>query len=190
VNFGSHVDGIVAVSAALVNAATPGKRQGRAYELPPAGQLATEIGEALQLSSRYAGPPAANRVRAFVEVAEVVRPVYERLDTGDVDAAARAVNGLLARYGARPKLERHDGQPWHLHFHGPAAEDRSGWGGSVAMALATVLGSDYADRLGVCAAPSCDRVFVDVSRNGTRRFCSEACQNRVKAAAHRARQRP
>jgi predicted RNA-binding Zn ribbon-like protein len=34
----------------------------------------------------------------------------------------------------------------------------------------------------------CDRVFVDVSRNGTRRFCSETCQNRVKVAAHRARQ--
>jgi hypothetical protein len=32
-------------------------------------------------------------------------------------------------------------------------------------------------------------VFVDVSRNGTKRFCSTACQNRVKAAAFRARQR-
>jgi predicted RNA-binding Zn ribbon-like protein len=55
--------------------------------------------------------------------------------------------------------------------------------------MATVLGSEYADRLGVCAAPACDRVFVDVSRNGTKRFCTEACQSRVKAAAHRARQR-
>ena len=30
---------------------------------------------------------------------------------------------------------------------------------------------------------------VDVSRNGTRRFCSTACQNRVKAAAFRERQK-
>jgi predicted RNA-binding Zn ribbon-like protein len=37
--------------------------------------------------------------------------------------------------------------------------------------------------------PECDRVFVDVSRNGTKRFCSTACQNRPKAAAFRARQR-
>jgi predicted RNA-binding Zn ribbon-like protein len=30
-------------------------------------------------------------------------------------------------------------------------------------------------------------VHVDASRNGTRRFCSTACQNRVKAAAYRGR---
>jgi hypothetical protein len=30
-------------------------------------------------------------------------------------------------------------------------------------------------------------VYVDTSRNGTRRFCSTSCQNRVKAAAFRAR---
>ncbi|HEX8935998.1 MAG TPA: CGNR zinc finger domain-containing protein, partial [Pseudonocardiaceae bacterium] len=48
-------------------------------------------------------------------------------------------------------------------------------------------GSDCASRLGVCSAPRCDRVYVDASRNGTRRFCCTACQNRVKSAAHRAR---
>jgi predicted RNA-binding Zn ribbon-like protein len=32
-------------------------------------------------------------------------------------------------------------------------------------------------------------VFVDLSRNGSRRFCSAACQNRTKAAALRARRR-
>ncbi|WP_456236959.1 CGNR zinc finger domain-containing protein [Actinomadura physcomitrii] len=32
-----------------------------------------------------------------------------------------------------------------------------------------------------------DRVYVDTSRNGKRRFCSTACQNRVKTAAFRAR---
>jgi predicted RNA-binding Zn ribbon-like protein len=46
--------------------------------------------------------------------------------------------------------------------------------------------TDQQDRLGVCAAPRCDRVYVDTSRNATRRFCSTACQNRVKAAAFRA----
>jgi predicted RNA-binding Zn ribbon-like protein len=51
-----------------------------------------------------------------------------------------------------------------------------------------VLDCEYADRLGVCSAESCDRVFVDTSRNGTRRFWSTACQNRIKAAAFRHRQ--
>ena len=35
--------------------------------------------------------------------------------------------------------------------------------------------------------PSGDRVYVDTSRNATRRFCSTACQSRTKAAAFRAR---
>jgi len=56
-----------------------------------------------------------------------------------------------------------------------------------ATGLAVVLGTDMYKRLGVCTASRCDRVYVDVSRNGTRRFCSTACQNRVKAAAFRAR---
>jgi predicted RNA-binding Zn ribbon-like protein len=50
-----------------------------------------------------------------------------------------------------------------------------------------VLGGSGADRLGICTAPACDRVFVDASRNGTRRYCSTSCQNRVKTAAFRAR---
>ena len=115
--------------------------------------------------------------------------MFELVQRGDLDAASRTVNKLLERYRPTPYLDHHDGEPWHLHFHGDEAADRSGWGGGVAVALAGVLGSEYADRLGVCEAPACDRVFVDVSRNGTRRYCSTACQNRVKAAAHRARQR-
>jgi predicted RNA-binding Zn ribbon-like protein len=51
-----------------------------------------------------------------------------------------------------------------------------------------VLGSEESGRLGVCTAARCDRVYVDISRNATRRFCSTTCQNRVKAAAFRERQ--
>jgi predicted RNA-binding Zn ribbon-like protein len=57
------------------------------------------------------------------------------------------------------------------------------------LALAYVLGSPGRDRLGVCSAAGCDRVFIDRSRNGARRFCSAACQSRTKAAAFRARHR-
>ena len=70
------------------------------------------------------------------------------------------------------------------------AADRSlpnGWAAGCATGLAVVLGGDLHDRLGVCTAPRCDRVYVDTSRNGTRRYCSTSCQNRVKTAAFRAR---
>ena len=86
-------------------------------------------------------------------------------------------------------MARHDGQLWHVHFRGaggPAAE----WAGACAAGLGIVLGSDARHRLGLCTAPRCDRVYVDTSHNGSRRFCSTACQNRVKAAAFRARGQP
>jgi len=188
VNFGSHTDTVVAVAAALVNVATPGDRQGRPYPVPDGEDLVAGVRAAVRTNSRRpVEVPAAHRIPAFVELAERVRPVFEAVDAGRLDDAAEIANALLGRYVPTPYLDRHDGEPWHLHFHGRDTVDRSGWGGGVSVGLATVLGSEYADRLGVCAAPACDRVFVDVSRNGTRRFCSTACQNRVKAAAHRAR---
>jgi predicted RNA-binding Zn ribbon-like protein len=99
------------------------------------------------------------------------------------------VNDVLSVTGAIPVLSRHDGAAWHLHFHAPDATWAVSWAGSMSTALAIVLGSPAHDRLGVCSASVCDRVYVDVSRNGARRFCSTACQNRVKAAAFRERQK-
>lgn len=188
-NFGSHTDAVVGVAAALVNIATPGERQGRPYAVPTGKDLTTAVGQALPSTGRASSALPASRVHAFLELAAAVRRVFELVDQESFDEASEAVNALLARYEPAPYLDRHDGQPWHLHFHGRDAADRSGWGGGISVGLATVLGSDYADRLGVCNASACDRVFVDVSRNGTRRFCSTTCQNRVKAAAHRARAR-
>ena len=74
-----------------------------------------------------------------------------------------------------------------MHFHGTDDSLATGWAAGCATGLALALGSDLAGRLGVCAADRCDRVYVDTSRNATRRFCSTACQSRTKAAAFRAR---
>jgi predicted RNA-binding Zn ribbon-like protein len=184
VNFNSHTDAVVAASAELVNTATPGSRRGRPYPLPDEGELAKALTTALRAHGRM--DPA--QARKLVAAAGRLRIVFERAARGDIDAAARNVNALLDELRPTPYLERHDGEPWHLHYHGRDQDFADGWAASCAIGLATVLGSEYADRLGVCSAPGCDRVFVDVSRNGMRRFCSTACQNRVKAAAHRARQ--
>jgi predicted RNA-binding Zn ribbon-like protein len=184
VNFNSHTDVAVAVSAELVNTATPGSRRGRPYAIPEDPQLAP----ALTTGLRARGHLDAMQARKLVAAAARLRVVFEQAGRGDIDAAARTVNALLDELRPTPYLERHDGEPWHLHYHGRDQDVADGWAASCAIALATVLGGEYADRLGVCSAPECDRVFVDVSRNGTRRFCSTACQNRVKAAAHRARQ--
>jgi predicted RNA-binding Zn ribbon-like protein len=188
VNFNSHIDTVVTVAVLLVNTLTPGEAHGRAYT-PPGG---SQLGEAAAAALR-AGRPGTRRVGAQ-EAAELsatagaLRAVFEAVAAGDVDRAAEIVNALLVRTGARPHLDKHDGEPWHLHFTSADDSLAHGWAAGCATGLAVVLGSELYGRLGVCAAPHCDRVYVDTSRNGIRRFCSASCQSRVKTAAFRARQ--
>ncbi|MCP9965399.1 CGNR zinc finger domain-containing protein [Actinomadura madurae] len=176
----------MASAVKLVNGLTEGERRGRPYTLPTGEGLVAVGMQVLQDIGRHAGL-TADEAAELAAVARELRVVFEAVAAGDVDAAAGQLNRLLARTRARPRLERHDGEPWHLHFHGEGGAVTADWGASCAAGLAVVLGGETHDRLGVCTAPHCDRVYVDTSRNGTRRFCGTACQNRVKAAAFRAR---
>jgi hypothetical protein len=176
VNFDSHTSGVVTKTVEAVNTLTPGHAQGREYPTPDLREF----------------DPTANLddLRELSTYALDLRAVFEAVDAGDIDAACTRVNTLLRETNAAPVLIRHDDEPWHLHFHAPGVSWARGWVAPMATALAVVLGNPVHDRLGVCTAPACDRVYVDVSRNGTKRFCSTACQNRVKAATFRARHRP
>jgi len=185
VDFNSHTDTVVRTAVELVNLLTEGEERGRAYR-PPGG---TERAD--RLNTVFASAGSRTRVteaegEAFCAVAVRLRGAFTAIAAGDIDTAAHLVNGMLKATGARPSLERHDGEAWHIHFH--AADEQSrvdGWAAGCATGLAIVLGGEHYDRLGVCTAPHCDRVYVDTSRNGSKRFCSTACQNRVKAAAFR-----
>ena len=153
-NFNSHTDVVVRVAVDLVNLLTPGEERGRRYAPPEADERTAAVGAVL----RGAGGREATweEAASLCFVAAELRGVFEAVSTGAVDEAAGQVNALLVRTGARPELERHDGEPWHLHFH---AADRSlpnGWAAGCATGLAVVLGGDLYDRLGVCTAPQCD----------------------------------
>lgn len=186
-NFSSHIDSVVTVAVRLVNALTPGEVHGRTY-LPPDGvALATLATEALRFGRPDTRDVSPDEAAELGEFAWALRLVFADVAAGRLDQAAEQVNGLLGATGARPMLDKHDGEPWHLHFHGASESLTTGWMAGCATGLAVVLGSDLYGRLGVCTAERCDRVYVDTSKNGTRRFCSTACQNRVKAAAFRAR---
>ncbi|HEX2131580.1 MAG TPA: CGNR zinc finger domain-containing protein [Actinophytocola sp.] len=164
----------------LINDVTPGERHGKPFPAP--ADLRAAVSDALP-------PPRPTEAEA-VELAAWaarLREVVELVDAGEVDTACTTLNTIMRETEAMPTLSRHDGEPWHLHFHSADAAWAVSWAASMATALAIVLGNASIDRLGICNAPACDRVYVDVSRNGTRRFCSTACQNRVKAAAFRAR---
>ena len=151
---------MVRVAVALVNLLTPGEDRGRGYQPPEADERTAAVGAVLRASG--------GREATWEEAAELcfvaaeLREVFEAVSTGAIDDAAARVNA------ASKSLP-------------------DGWAAGCATGLAVVLGGDLHDRLGVCTAPRCDRVYVDISRNGTRRYCSTSCQNRVKTAAFRAR---
>jgi predicted RNA-binding Zn ribbon-like protein len=190
VDFTSHTSTVVTVAVRLVNALTRGEAHGRPY-LPPAGSaLPVAVTAALRAGGSDVRDVTPGEAAGLGAAATAIRSVFDAMAAGRTDAAARLVNEMLASTGARPRLDRHDGQPWHLHFHGAEDSLVTAWAAGCATGLAVVLGSDQQGRLGVCTAPRCDRVFVDTSRNASRRFCSTSCQNRVKAAAFRAARRP
>jgi len=183
------MDAVVTVAVRLVNTLTAGEAHGRPYAPPEARARPAAVTAALRAGRRDTREVSPDEAAEFAAVAEGLRAVFDAMAADRTDAAARLVNDMLAATGARPHLDRHDGEPWHLHFHGAEDSLVTGWAAGCATGLAVVLGSDLQGRLGVCTAPRCDRVFVDTSRNATRRFCSTSCQNRVKTAAFRAARR-
>ena len=102
------------------------------------------------------------------------------------DEAARLLNQLLDVVVTHPYITDHDGRH-HLHYAPAEAAPLHRVQASTAMGLAIVLCDYGMARLGVCRAADCECVYVDVSRNAQRRFCSESCANRTNVAAFRAR---
>jgi hypothetical protein len=103
------------------------------------------------------------------------------------DDAVTEVNAILAEANALPRLVRHDDLDWHVHavsLDAPLAERILV---EAAMALVDVIRADQMERLQECAADDCAGIFLDLSKNGSRRFCSTRCGNRIAARAHRAR---
>ncbi|MEV5611206.1 CGNR zinc finger domain-containing protein [Streptomyces sp. NPDC052225] len=184
--FDGHVVTLLDAAVSLVNTLTDGARQGRPYAAPHGDQLPPAVHEALPLASQRA-TVEPDHAAYLADAARQMRAVFEAVDSGDLDRAAQTVNALLRTTGARPQLDRVDGEPWQLHFHGSDDSLSVGWSAGCATALALAVGSDLAGRLGVCTASNCDRVYVDNSRNAVRHFCSDACRSRIKAAAFRAR---
>ncbi|MGF1430600.1 CGNR zinc finger domain-containing protein [Kitasatospora sp. LaBMicrA B282] len=114
----------------------------------------------------------------------------EIFTAGSTAAAAELVNTLVAAVNATPRLTDHDGHGWHMHYFAPHAALADHLAAELGMALGLILMAGERERLRRCEAPDCARVFVDLSRNRSRRYCdSRTCGNRMHVAAYRARQR-
>jgi predicted RNA-binding Zn ribbon-like protein len=190
VAFGSDLVARIEVAASLVNELATSTAGGRPVRAPESDEELRDRAErALSDADALRSPLDVERARGLEQLARQLREIFVAVHERRDDDAGALLNKLFARSGATPHLHRTGTEPLHLHFHRPDAGFVQGWTAGCAVGLAYALGSGYGDRLGVCAAPDCERVFVDLSRNGSRRFCSTPCQNRVKAAHYRARQR-
>lgn len=149
----------------------------------------------------------ATAVQAFVEhhhVSDVDPDDYGRLQplhevrgrlralfgVPDPAQTATRVNSLVAQAPMCPRLSDHDGYGWHLHYFSPGSSLAEHLAVDGGVAIAHVVAAGEADRLRMCAAPDCDCVLVDLSRNRSKRYCdARTCGNRLNVAAYRERKR-
>jgi predicted RNA-binding Zn ribbon-like protein len=125
----------------------------------------------------------ARRVRA------ALRGLAERGSTSAKvrDEAIAEINRVLGRSAGTRRLEQLS--PDHfVRVFVPTGDAFAGLMIPIAESAADSLVLDELARVRRCADPRCTRVFLDTSRNGTRRWCDMGtCGNRAKAARHRAR---
>ena len=132
---------------------------------------------------------AHERTEAGLRSVHELRGRLRRLWDADEDEVAGTVNALLREAHALPQLVRHDGSPWHLHATSPDAPLATRMAVEAAMALADVVRTGELGRLRVCTFEDCGNVFVDLSKNRSKRFCDGSCSNRSAVGAYRARRR-
>ena len=106
----------------------------------------------------------------------------------DERTATALINELLERYEVKPYLTDHDGR-WHFHYAPEDAPLGRRVATDVVVGLAALIAEYGFERFGICAADNCGDVYVDMSRNKSRRYCNDVCSSRTNVAAYRARAR-
>lgn len=167
--------------AAVANTA-PCIWRDRAEHLPDVASLARLLADHGLTSD---GLSQADVMRAR-ELRDALRAPFE----ADTDTAcAEAVDDLLAQLSPVPRLEP-AGDGWEIRLRSPSLRPIDDRLATAAYALAQLIATDGRRRLHRCAAEHCQGLFVDPTRNRSRRFCMpELCGNRTNVAAHRDRHR-
>jgi predicted RNA-binding Zn ribbon-like protein len=179
VDFTHYSDDYAQAAADLVN--TKGSTTGNEY-------LGTsEEVVAFLAAHGYPGVKAVSRadIAELHDLRERLRLIFHAADRAE--AAAR-LNDLLEGLDVRPYLTDHDGH-WHLHYAPMEVSIGTRLAAGAAAGLALVIAEHGFDRLGTCAADTCKDVFVDMSRNRSRRYCDDNCSSRTNVAAYRARRK-
>lgn len=176
----------VATAMDLANTWRPVRGEDDLETLP---QLRTFLVDHLPAGERDVSPPLTDadltEVRA---VRATVRTVLETAGT-DADRAAEIVNAGLRHHRVVPTIRR-DEDEWWADVVADADRPAAHLAAVTLGALAAVITTLGPDRLGVCAGASCRATLVDLSRNGSKQYCTRTCAHRASVAAYRSRRRP
>lgn len=147
-----------------------------------AGALDPAEARALRAWSAAHPRAAARALAGAFEVREAIAAVFQAVARGEnvppaplarLDAACRAAWKARA---LRPEGRR---AAWGWRDDPPATE-RPAW--AAALDAARILTSDDRERVRQCSDAQCGWLFLDSSRNGSRRWCTmKGCGNRNKA---------
>ncbi len=131
--------------------------------------------------------PDATDLATIQQLSADLREVVE---VEDDELAAQRMDDLLDSVRPHASLIADDEGGWHIRLAAGAGLDPvARLSAEATLGLALALQHHGRDRLRRCAADPCREIFIDLSRNGSRRFCSERCSNRHNVAAFRERQR-
>ena len=123
-------------------------------------------------------------VESFRSLRARLRMAFEA--SSEADAVAH-LNQILAEHPTVSELAQVQGT-WRFHHRASHPTDvAAALAPECAIALLAAIRDRGWQRLGICSAAPCTCVFVDQSRNRSRRYCSDLCNDRVSQAAHRRR---
>jgi predicted RNA-binding Zn ribbon-like protein len=179
VDYGSYTDASVQLMVELANSYDP--RNDPPEQLPDAAAVT-----AFLRRHRMLGPNLV-RERDVAELHRLRAHLRRVFEAADETTALTELNGLLADAGITPWIARTPGGR-EIYFAPQDAPLARRVTCDAGLGLAMMM-TDHADRLKICAAPGCTNVFVDESRNRSRRWCSDRCGGRVNVAASRSRKR-
>ncbi len=155
-----------------------------------AGALSGEEAASLLREAVRRPTEATETFTGTIALREAMYRVFSAITTdaappeGDFARLNGAIRDAMARSRFAPAGE-HFTWDWERD---PAALDGMLW--PVAWSAAELLTSEELGRVHECAGTDCSWLFVDMSKNGSRRWCEmRSCGNRAKARRHRERQR-
>lgn len=148
----------------------------------------TTVADLDDLLSRHPYTGTVDRSETTVREVRRLRARLRALWKVDRDHAVPLINEMLADGSALPRLVKHEGYDWHIH----ATDDDSSLAVRMmvesAMAFIDVIRADEYARVRTCEADDCEAVYIDYSKNRSKRYCDTGnCGNRMNVIAYRAR---